>query len=283
MPSWGTWRAGSATSSATPTSVAGYGTSPQFSSYRFPYLRPGTGAAPGIRGAGLAGRGAGACCAASTVARPLLKSMPGAVSLRHGPAARSTPLRGHWLRRDAVEGILRADGWFIRSLAQDGEPLDQWLWAGKRGVLALGVRLGRQRDAVSPWTSVPGRSRCETPRCRTWCARTPHTMPGSKRPTGTAWPRSSSLRRGRRTTACTWSSTGTSAASWSSARSGGAGCSARSASETSPRPRACGGPDRHRGSRTKRVARSRAIPWRSRSRAAPHRRTALHGVVSNTR
>ncbi|HET6202452.1 MAG TPA: VIT domain-containing protein [Planctomycetota bacterium] len=78
--------------------------------------------------------------------RPALRAMKGGIELR----ARGTtlhPLRGHETHRSESDAILGPDGWFTRSSARGAEPIEEWVYEGKRGVLAAGVRLGRIRAA----------------------------------------------------------------------------------------------------------------------------------------
>ncbi|MGH7151108.1 MAG: vWA domain-containing protein, partial [Planctomycetota bacterium] len=76
--------------------------------------------------------------------RAALLAMKGGIELRV-KARRVHALRGQETRRSESEVILGSAGWLARSSARGEEPIEEWLYEGKRGALAAGVRLGRIR------------------------------------------------------------------------------------------------------------------------------------------
>ena len=58
------------------------------------------------------------------------------------------PLRGHATSWDRAEGGIGPDGWFVRGMGRSQQTTLQYVLGGKRGIVAVGVRLGRERAAV---------------------------------------------------------------------------------------------------------------------------------------
>ncbi|MHC4160897.1 MAG: VIT domain-containing protein [Planctomycetota bacterium] len=79
--------------------------------------------------------------------RAALHALPGGVEVRQEGGA-VHPRHGREVSHDTAHGIYGAAGWFVRTAARWGEPIDAWLAGDERGVLAVGRRLGRKRAAA---------------------------------------------------------------------------------------------------------------------------------------